>query len=116
MHPDHFDPPLDDGVVHETSGAGIVCLDGGFGLFPPDFLQRVVEWYHFYHCGVECGKFSFSADAITNLMIWEIMRIGQLHHGIGSSLERKMCAPPWLCDPGSVRKRELQGSWSWHGR
>lgn len=27
-HPDHFNSPLDDCVVDESRGSGIVCLDG----------------------------------------------------------------------------------------
>ena len=44
------------------------------------------------------------ADAMTNLMMVAIVRIGPLMRGIGSSSERKMNAPAWLREPGSVRK------------
>jgi hypothetical protein len=45
-----------------------------------------------------------AADAMTNLMIWEIVSTGPFGRGIGSSSDRKMCAPALLRDPFSVRK------------
>jgi hypothetical protein len=37
-----------------------------------------------------------AADAITNLMIWEIERTAPVNHGNGLFFERKMCAPARL--------------------
>ncbi len=45
-----------------------------------------------------------AADAMTNLMICDMVRTGPFCRGMGSSLERKMCAPAQLHDPCSVRK------------
>ena len=41
-----------------------------------------------------------AAEDITNLNIWKMVRMGPLYRGLGSSLERKVCA--------SVRLRALE--------
>ena len=44
-----------------------------------------------------------AADAITNLMVMDSVRIGPLVRGIASFSETKMCAPARLRDFGSLR-------------
>ena len=36
---------------------------------------------------------SSAAEDTTNLIIWEMVRMGPLYRGLGSSSERKMCEP-----------------------
>ena len=50
---------------------------------------------------------SDSADEyITNLMIWEIVRMAPFHLGVGSSSDKNMRAPAQLCALGSLLNPE----------
>ena len=44
-----------------------------------------------------------AAEDMKNLMIWEILSIGPLNHGLGSFLEKKIFAPARVCALGTLR-------------
>ncbi len=52
MHPDHLDPALNDCVLDESGGSGIVSLDGRWWLFPTHFFERIAQGDHFACCDV----------------------------------------------------------------
>ena len=57
--PYHFGSTLDNSVVEETSGCGVVGLDWSLRLGPTHFFEGCTKGDEFPGGNVECRKFSF---------------------------------------------------------
>ena len=58
--PNHLSAPLDDSVIEEAGGRGVVCLEWGGRLGPSHFKESVAERDHFTRGMLEGAKFGFS--------------------------------------------------------
>ena len=43
-----------DGIIHHTCSGRVVCLEGGFWLWPFHFLQSLPHCHHLLRCDEHC--------------------------------------------------------------
>ena len=94
---EHFDASGNDCIIDETNCCVVVGLDGQRRLRSSHFDEGIPERNN-------AESLASAADAMTNFMIWEMVRTGLLSHGMVSSSARKMLAPAWLGNLDFPRK------------
>ena len=86
-HIHHFSPARHNRFVGNPNRGGVISLDRDFWLWPSHSNEGLLIGNHF---AKRAASSDSAAEAITNLMIWAIMRTALLNRGNGSFSEMKM--------------------------
>ena len=65
-------------------------------FWPTHFNECIAQWCHLFYVVYSAAIFASAADAITVLIICEIVKTGPLSFGLGSFYDRNICAPALL--------------------
>ena len=65
-------------------------------MWPTHFNEGVAERDHFFGTDIETRSLASVAEEVTNLMIWDRVRMGPLKVGTGMSSESMIWAPALL--------------------
>jgi hypothetical protein len=87
LHIHHLCPAGDNSFIDNSCGCRVIHLDRTFWLGQP-MVMRVWRWGNITHAVMSAASSDSVADAMMNLMIWEIDRMAPLNQGKGSSFER----------------------------